>query len=155
TPPGSRTPGRRADRARARAAGAARAAPAARRRSRGTGSTRSRSEKVRPRLVAAEERAAHRARDRGRVHERRDHATDAAEGLVEHADLPQHRRAVVVDLLAEQSIVLVERVDAAQGKLDVAAGAGQASPRPRVRAADDDLEDDRLFGDVAAAHVDV
>jgi hypothetical protein len=44
------------------------------------------------------------------------HAADNAVGLVENAELPEHRGAVVINLLACEPILAVERENTAQRK---------------------------------------
>jgi hypothetical protein len=82
-------------------------------------------------------------------------ATPEAVRLTKDAELAEHGGAVIVDLLAREPVVFVERVNAAERKLDMKAGRRQAAPETPVVPANDDLEHDRCFAGVAPLHVDL
>lgn len=93
-------------------------------------------------------------RHRQRMHQRGRDAAGHGLGLVEDAELPQHRRPVVVDPLAREALVYIEAEDAAEREFDVTAGRRQAPPRRVMPAADDGLEDDRTRAGMPLPHVD-
>jgi nitrite reductase/ring-hydroxylating ferredoxin subunit len=77
--------------------------------------------------------------------------TDLAQsslGLMEHAELPEDGRTIVVNPLAGQAIVGVKRVHAAQGKFDSPSGGRQTAPIAEMSAANDDFHEDGVVCDV-------
>jgi len=77
----------------------------------------------------AEERPPDNARHTQGVHQHGRNTTGGAVRLVKHAELSQHRGAIVVDRLAAQPIRLVKGEDAAQRERDLPAGGGKPAPR--------------------------
>src|SRR4029077_871252 len=71
-------------------------------------------------------------RHRDRMHDDGIDAAPQAVRLMKDAELAKHGGAVIVDLLACQFAICVERVDAAERKLDKTAGRRQAAPGPQV-----------------------
>src|SRR5262249_650060 len=74
--------------------------------------------------------------------------------FVKDAQLPQHRRPVVVDLLSGQSILGVEGVDAAQRNLNAAACRRKAAAGAEMSSANQNLDQDGNFGNVLTLHLD-
>lgn len=70
-------------------------------------------------------------------------------------ELPQQGRPVVVDPLTRQAIGVVERVDAAERKLDLRPGRRQPTPWPEVLPANHDLEHDRGGAGMRVSHLDL
>ncbi len=64
----------------------------------------------------------------------------ASHGLVEEADLAQHRSAVIVDPLACQSVIGVECVDSAKPEFNRSTRRWQSAPSTSVRTTDGDLK---------------
>jgi hypothetical protein len=89
------------------------------------------------------------------VRKRRSDPATKALGVVKQPQLPQDCGAVVIDLLASQSVLGVERVDAAKGKIDWPAGCWNSAPCSQMMATDANLEDNRIFARVTAVNVDV
>src|SRR5262245_19078299 len=89
------------------------------------------------------------------MHHNRIDAAPEAVRLVKYPELTEHGGTVVVDLLARKPVVVVERVDAAERKLDDPAGRRQTAPETQVASANDDFEYHRFFADVAPLHVDL
>jgi hypothetical protein len=68
------------------------------------------------------------ARDRDRMSKRSNDPPQASHGLVEEADLAQHRSAVIVDSLACQSVIGVECVDSAKPEFNRSTRRWQSAP---------------------------
>src|SRR5262249_15851810 len=94
------------------------------------------------------------AHNRGRMHHDSVDAAPEAGRLVKDAELAEHGDAVIVDLLTCEPIVCVERIDAAERKLDGAAGRRQSAPGTELVSANDDVQNDGRFTDVTPLHVD-
>jgi hypothetical protein len=69
--------------------------------------------------------------------------------LVKNAQLPQDSSSVVVDFFAGKMVVCVECVDSTQRQLYRFSRCREAAPCSEMRAANHDLEDDRLLREVA------
>ena len=79
----------------------------------------------------------------GVVQEQQEPAAQAR-GLPEDAALPEHGRPVVVDPLSRELPVLVERIHAAERKLEAPAGRGSSRHVPPCVPANQTLDDDRF-----------
>ena len=75
--------------------------------------------------------------------------------LVENAELPQHRAAVVIDSFAGETVVGIEGIDTAKRELDTPAGGRKAAPRAEVSAANDDFNEDGIVGDMFSLNIDL
>src|SRR6266540_42021 len=74
-------------------------------------------------------------------------------GLVEEAELPQHRATVIVDALARQAVTGVERVDPAKREFQPSARRWQAAPRSKMRTPDGDLHHQAFGCHVPVLHL--
>src|SRR5215203_5291661 len=99
-------------------------------------------------LAAPEKPPAHDARDCEGVRQDSGDAAQDALRFVEHAELAQHRRAIVIDPFAGEPVRRVEREDAAEREFDRAAGRWQAPPGALVPPRNDGLQNDRVLADV-------
>src|SRR5206468_12672392 len=82
------------------------------------------------------------ARDRQRMTQDGDDAPQSSPGLVEEAELAQHRSTVIVDALARQLVIGVERIYRAKRELQPPVRRRQAAPRTEMRTPDGDLQHD-------------
>src|SRR6266498_161679 len=80
------------------------------------------------------------ARDRDRMTKRSNYAPQTSHGLVEEAELAQHRSAVIVDPLAGQSVIGIECKDSAKPEFNWSACRRQSAPSTPVRTPDCDLK---------------
>ena len=71
---------------------------------------------------------------------------------MEEAKLAQHRSAVIVDALARQPVIDVERVHRAKRELHPSARRWQAAPRAEMRTADRDFQHQALGSRVPVLH---
>src|SRR5690348_15038744 len=94
-----------------------------------------------------------RAHDRHWMTDGGDDASPPSRGLVEEAELAQHRSAVIVDALARQPVIGIERVDPAERELDPPARRWQAAPRAKMGPPDDDLQYQALGCHVPVFHL--
>ena len=81
------------------------------------------------------------------------HNTDLAQyalGLVEYAELPQDRRAIIVDSLTGQTIVGVKRVHAAKRELDSPPRRRKSAPAAEVCAANHDFNKNGVLSHMPA-----
>jgi hypothetical protein len=83
-----------------------------------------------------------------------DNSAPPSRWLAEEPQLAQHRAAVIVDPLARQPVIVVERVNSAQLKLYPSARRRQAAPRTEMRASYCDLDDEALGRHVTVLDVD-
>jgi hypothetical protein len=81
-------------------------------------------------------------------------APERAFRLVEQTELAHDDPPVVVDALAGQPVVRVEREHATERKVHATAGCRHAAPGPQVRATNRDLEHDRIARDVPVSDLD-
>jgi hypothetical protein len=82
-------------------------------------------------------------------------ASDRARRFIEYAELTKQCSPIVIDSLSCQAVFVIESEDPAERKFNMAAGWGQASPRPQVPASNDDLKDDGVRGRVTSPNVEV
>src|SRR5512132_1107491 len=73
--------------------------------------------------------------------------------LVEEAELAQHRSAVIVNALARQAVIDVERIHRAKRELHPSARRWQAAPRAEVRTPNRDLQHQALGSRVPVLHL--
>jgi hypothetical protein len=80
----------------------------------------------------------------------------ANDGLrfIENPKLAKHSGAVVIDFLSGEAIFGVEGVNAAKRKLHPTSGGGKTTPGAQMRAADKDLEQNGIVGDVSTLDLD-
>ena len=81
--------------------------------------------------------------------------TQYAWRFVEDAELAQYCPAVVVDFFSGQTVIGVEGIDTAKWELHPPASRRETAPGAELRSANDDFEDDRVVGDVAAMDLDL
>src|SRR4051812_42976224 len=79
-------------------------------------------------------------------------APSNAFGFVKNAELPQDSSPVIIDSLADEAVIVVERENGTQRELNTPPGRRKPAPRTAVRSANDRLKDDLLLGCVAPAH---
>src|SRR5258708_86996 len=82
-----------------------------------------------------------------------DDAPQPSHGFVEETELTEHRSAVIVDALARQLVIGVERIDPAKRELHPPARRRQAAPWTEMRTPDGDLQHDALGCDVAVLYL--
>lgn len=96
-----------------------------------------------------------RSGDRHRMAQGDGHASKRSLRLMKQPELAHYCTPVVVDALAGESILGIEREDTAQREVQSPAGCGQpASPDPEVSSPNGNLENDRIGCNVPFAYVD-
>ncbi len=86
------------------------------------------------------------------------HNTDLAQytlGLVEDAELPQNRAAIIVNPFTGQTIVAVKRVNAAKREFDSPPGGRKATPVAEVCSANHDFNENGVLCDMPALDRDL
>jgi hypothetical protein len=72
--------------------------------------------------------------------------------LVEYAELPQDRSAVIVDSFTGQTVIGVKRVHAAKRELDSSPRSRKATPAAEVSAANHHFNENGILSDMPALH---
>ena len=73
-------------------------------------------------------------------------------GFVEDSELAKDGGAVVIDFFSGEAVFGVEGVNAAEWEFDAVSGGRKTAPGALVRAADDDLEQNGVVGDMLTLH---
>jgi hypothetical protein len=81
--------------------------------------------------------------------------THNALGLIENAELPQDRAAIVIDFFSSQPVIVVERIHPAEWELDSPACRGKATPRSEMSSANHDFHEDGIVRHVAPLYLDL
>lgn len=81
--------------------------------------------------------------------------TDSTFRVVEDAELSEDGRPIVVDPLADDLVLVIERKNRAHWKLDLIARAGKPAPHSGVGTAHGDLQNHALIGHVTLVNIDV
>jgi hypothetical protein len=76
-------------------------------------------------------------------------------GLVENAELPQHRAAIVIYFLSSQPVIVVERIHPAERELDSPPRCRKATPRSEMSSANYYFHEDGIVRHVAALYLDL
>src|SRR5664279_1752579 len=74
---------------------------------------------------------------------------------MKHAELSEHRRSVVVDFLARQTVLSVECVHSTQRKLDESPGRRHPTPTSEVRPPYQHFHQNGIGADVPPLHLDL
>src|ERR1043165_4846111 len=73
---------------------------------------------------------------------------------MEYSELPQHGRAIIVNLFAGQSVIRIERVNAAERNFDGPSRCRKSEPCTQMSAADDYFHNDAIISNVFVLYID-